>query len=356
MPVTRLVFKVFPCEFCQYNRKDRIGPAFYTFISPSECDSFLSWLCGSNVSAGHQCLLSWNSRCLPADILHSRQPHQTREPSFGNQPPRPVTRSVPVVSHHLDGFLREQDVSLLRLTTGQRFDTFPSISIPITRRSSFCGRDLEFPAPRFTPLEGFPSSAAALCHHSRCLPDVPLTPNPAETASEESSHQSTPVPQGPEGSKVPAFLTTEVAHHTGQSVLFLKLQPKLFLQFSFSPLPKKRHNRSASRPWLGAYRPSIPKNQPSIRVRPASEESCRTWSTLAPAEAEVPEDRGASTSEEIDLPLTAVHPPERGLPTVPNQSSAKPGTDTEDAPTHRNASTHQRVSPRCSEDRNPLLS
>jgi hypothetical protein len=176
-------------------------------------------------------------------------------------------------------------------------------SIPTRCRSSQRGRVLEFPAPRFTPLEGFPSSAAVPCHHGRCLPDVPLTPNTAEIASEEPSHQSTPVPSSSEESEVSALPATEAALCTDQSVSFLKSRPKPSSQFSFSPLPKKRHNRSASRPWLGAFRQSIPKNQPSIRVRPTSEESCRTWSTLPPAEAEVPEDRGASTSEEADLPL-----------------------------------------------------
>jgi len=110
----------------------------------------------------------------------SRPPHQTRKSSFGDRPPQPITCSVLVVSHHLDGFLREQAVSLLRLTTGQRFAAFPSISIPVHCRNSLRGRVLEFPATRFTPLEGFPSSAAAPCHHGRCLPDVPLTPNPAK--------------------------------------------------------------------------------------------------------------------------------------------------------------------------------
>jgi len=35
-----------------------------------------------------------------------------------------------VVSHHLDGFLRERAVSLLRLTAGQRFATFPASPVP----------------------------------------------------------------------------------------------------------------------------------------------------------------------------------------------------------------------------------
>jgi hypothetical protein len=83
--------------------------------------------------------------------------------------------------------------------------------------------------------------------------------------------------------QVSAFPATEAASHTDQSVLFLKSRPKPFSQVSFSPLPKKRHNRSASRSRLGAYRPSVPKNQPSIRARPSSEESCRAWSTLSPA-------------------------------------------------------------------------
>jgi hypothetical protein len=59
--------------------------------------------------------------------------------------------------------------------------------------------------------------------------------------------------------------------------------------------------------------------------------------------AEVVVNRGASPSEESDLPLDCHPALERAKSQSPNQSSVKPGTDTDDAPAHRSVSTHQQV-------------
>jgi hypothetical protein len=101
--------------------------------------------------------------------------HQTRKSGFGQRLPHRQSRSAPVVSHHLDGFLRERAVSLLRLTAGLRFAAFPHRSPRRIEPKPDPRTPRSFPATRFTPLEGFPSPAAAPCHHGRCPLDVPLT-------------------------------------------------------------------------------------------------------------------------------------------------------------------------------------
>ncbi len=60
-------------------------------------------------------------------------------------------------------------MSLLRLIASQRFIAFPPVFLPTCSRSRRCGLNPRFPATRFTPLEEFRSSAAAPCHHGRCL-------------------------------------------------------------------------------------------------------------------------------------------------------------------------------------------
>jgi len=69
-------------------------------------------------------------------------------------------------------------MSLLHLTTSQRFATFPRRRLPNHHRSDPPGTLRRFPAARFTPLEGFPSSAAVPCHHGRCPPGVLLARSP----------------------------------------------------------------------------------------------------------------------------------------------------------------------------------
>jgi hypothetical protein len=57
--------------------------------------------------------------------LHTRvHSHNTRGYCFGYWLPHQQSCSIHVVPPHLDGFLREQAVSLLHLTTGKRFTAF----------------------------------------------------------------------------------------------------------------------------------------------------------------------------------------------------------------------------------------
>jgi hypothetical protein len=63
-------------------------------------------------------------------------------------------------------------VSLLRLTTSQRFTAFLQSGIHFRQPKPTYGRSERFPAAPFTPLEEYRSHAAVLCHHSRCPLDV----------------------------------------------------------------------------------------------------------------------------------------------------------------------------------------
>jgi hypothetical protein len=106
---------------------------------------------------------------LSTDLLFLR-PLPQRPRSLLRQPAtKPTTRSALVVSHHFDGFLRKTAVSLLRLTASPRFATFHRWSSPIDPRASRGAFSIASPQRVFTPLEGFSSSAAAPCHHGRCL-------------------------------------------------------------------------------------------------------------------------------------------------------------------------------------------
>lgn len=71
--------------------------------------------------------------------------HQNRNPGFGLRLPHRKSRSALVVSHHPDGFLREQAVSLLRLTAGLRFAAFPLRSPQSTDRSRLNGHRRDSP-------------------------------------------------------------------------------------------------------------------------------------------------------------------------------------------------------------------
>jgi hypothetical protein len=204
-------------------------------------------------------------------------------------------------------------MSLLRLIAGQRFAAFPSISIPTHCRSSQRGRDLEFPAARFTPLEGFPSSAAAPCHHGRCLPDVPLTPNPAKSPpkSRPTSQHQFPCPPKSPGIRVPRNRSC-VSHRPIRVVPEISAEavlPGLVLAASeeaTQPICKQIAAWCIST--IGSEEPTLNTSATVLRrVLPSLVNSlpCR--------EAEVPEDRGASTSEDIDLPHDRCVPLERGV-------------------------------------------
>jgi len=79
------------------------------------------------------------------------------------------TRSVLVVSHHLDGLLRIQVSGLLHPETELGSLRFWSLAPTDSRpKPTTCGELSSVPATRFTPFEEFPSSVAVLHHCSRC--------------------------------------------------------------------------------------------------------------------------------------------------------------------------------------------
>jgi hypothetical protein len=102
--------------------------------------------------------------------------HPILGPGFGHRLPHRQSRSALVVSHHLDGFLREQAVSLLHLTTSQRFTAFHPPRPPRPVPEHRPGRAMVTPRSATTPLEEYPSSAAVPCHHGRCPPGVAARP------------------------------------------------------------------------------------------------------------------------------------------------------------------------------------
>jgi len=95
---------------------------------------------------------------VPAADVPPSRPLRGAEAPVGPAPPGAGSRSVLVVSHHLDGFLRVGVAGLLHPATGQGFTAFracrqggrpKAVSMPGT-----------VPAVRFAPFEEFPSSAA----------------------------------------------------------------------------------------------------------------------------------------------------------------------------------------------------
>jgi len=113
--------------------------------------------------------------------------HPILGPGFGRRLPHRQSRSALVVSHHLDGFLRERAVSLLHLTAGKRFATFPPRGLRRRRSRTHTGRSLRLPRSATTPLEEFPSSTAVPRHRGRCPPGVAARHTTPATTREGSS-------------------------------------------------------------------------------------------------------------------------------------------------------------------------
>jgi hypothetical protein len=88
------------------------------------------------------------------------------------------SRSVLVVFHHLDGFLRSEVAGLLHPAAGLGFVVFPGFGFPEPDpgEPGAGGSTEPFPATCFVPLEGFPPTAAAPHRWGRCLPAVPHPP------------------------------------------------------------------------------------------------------------------------------------------------------------------------------------
>jgi hypothetical protein len=157
-PVTGLAFEVFPRRLPrteQVVRCDRL----LRLGSPSEL----------SLRAGSMTLLSWDSSACPSpptcrSDVHSREPSPT---PFGQALPHARSRSASAVSHRPDGLLHPTVAGLLHPATGQRFTAFPAWC---DRAPSEDGSGSPTHSPRcgFTPLEGFPSSAAVPRHRGRC--------------------------------------------------------------------------------------------------------------------------------------------------------------------------------------------
>lgn len=90
---------------------------------------------------------------------------------IGPAVPRASSRSVLVVSHHLDGLLRTRAAGLLHPAASLRFAAFLAERDPPSHRAEArctVGPRIAFPATRFGPFEGFPSPAAVSHHCDRC--------------------------------------------------------------------------------------------------------------------------------------------------------------------------------------------
>jgi hypothetical protein len=290
------------------------GPAFYTFISPSECDSSQAGPVGPTLLSA----ISTSSHGIrvrpPADILRSRPPRHTRGPDFGDPPPRLIACSVPAVSHHLDGFLREQAVSLLRLTSGQRFAAFPSSTSPLAAETA--------------SVDGFPSSPQRVSHPSKDSPrpqphrvttavafltfhSLRALPRSSPKSRLTSRHQLPHSPKSPRCPRSPRpksrFAPTKPCHSRDRDrsripVLVLlaseEATPPICMQIVAWCISTADSEESA----LDTSPIGLRRVLPNVVHSPLHRE------------AEVPEDRGASISEEIDLPLDRCFPSRKRCP------------------------------------------
>jgi len=102
-----------------------IWPGLHTFASPSECDSIRA----GSVGPTSPPVISASSHGIRAASAADFSPLASTPPDpkvrLRSPVTTPTTCSALVVSHHLDGLLRERAVSLLRLTAGWRFAAFP---------------------------------------------------------------------------------------------------------------------------------------------------------------------------------------------------------------------------------------
>jgi len=114
--------------------------------------------------------LSWVSRTLPSTCLEASTPGtDPKIDSIGSRLPYRESRSVLVVSHHLDGFLRSELAGLLHPAADPGFAAFPSSACPVPPKRHLGMRTL-FPAthtPRRTS-----SSSAVPRHRGHFLPAV----------------------------------------------------------------------------------------------------------------------------------------------------------------------------------------
>jgi hypothetical protein len=113
--------------------------------------------------------------CRPPIGNPQLRPLPGAEAPFGPALPRASSCSALVVSHHLDGLLRNRVTGLLHPATDQGFAAFHACRLPAPPEGDLAGR-VPIPATRFTPFEEFPSPVAAPHHCGRCLPAVTVLP------------------------------------------------------------------------------------------------------------------------------------------------------------------------------------
>jgi hypothetical protein len=206
----------------------------------------------------------------------------------------------------------------------------------------------------FTPLEGFPSSAAVPCHHGRCLLDVPLTPALPSSPPKSRSLQPATVPLASEETLVSAFVVTEAPLCADQTVpcphLGRSRHPGLVFAIS-EEMTRPIHQDCDSVAHRTPAQRAVIRCEPDITPKSSAEHG-----PVLPSEEGRPSPR-CSGSREILPSAQATLPASRGRPSkcLPNQSSVKPDSDANDAPSCRNMCAHPRVSPKPSSGRSPLL-
>jgi hypothetical protein len=118
-------------------------------------------------------ILSWDSSSKSPPPFSRGRPlpeHAPRRALLRRVAATPPARSVPVVFHHLDGFLRPRVPSVLQPGPGPGVHgVSPDDLVTLPKEGSEAGR---FPVRAFVPFEGFPSSAAVPHHCGRCPPAV----------------------------------------------------------------------------------------------------------------------------------------------------------------------------------------
>jgi len=150
-------------------------------------------------------LLSWAFVRPSADIPDMQvSPTPLRRTTLRTSGANRTSRSASVVSLHHDGLLRMPAPGLLHPGTDRGVHCVSAFPEPETeptaprKRESFETQPLALsggiPATRFTPLDEFPSSAAAPHHCGRCPPVVTTCSVPRPTRPEEHASRDPPRP------------------------------------------------------------------------------------------------------------------------------------------------------------------
>jgi len=133
-------------------------------------------------------LLSWHYPLSAPPLFNRSRVHsqQLRGVTFGPSVPTDCSCSAPVVSHHLDGFLRATAAGLLHPAASLEVRYVFRLPVPIPHPKMSNSHYGPVPAARFIPFKGFPSSAAVPHHCGRC----PLTVGRRSPRSRLGSNRS----------------------------------------------------------------------------------------------------------------------------------------------------------------------